>query len=125
MEGLVFPAARGPLLGRAARRYETGIFHWSYAGDTALHLAADGYVTGPAWDPVRQVGMLALLREAGADLDAQDRNGATALHRAVRTRCAAAAGCGLARDFGYRACRRKGRRGKGRGRKVTSLSTGY
>jgi hypothetical protein len=55
-----------------------------------LHYAADGYVTGPAWDPKRQVETLAVLLSAGADLYAQDQNGATALHRAVRTRCAAA-----------------------------------
>ena len=33
------------------------------------------------------------LLDAGADLQAQDRNGATPLHRAVRTRCAAAVEC--------------------------------
>src|SRR5258706_9010186 len=32
-------------------------------------------------------------QEAGAKLDAQDKNGATPLHRAVRTRCAAAVKC--------------------------------
>ncbi|MBX7165872.1 MAG: ankyrin repeat domain-containing protein [Pirellulales bacterium] len=53
-----------------------------------LHYAADGYPNGPAWDPTRQVAMLACLLEAGAELRAPDRNGATALHRAVRTRCA-------------------------------------
>lgn len=76
---------------------------------TPLHYAADGYITGPAWDakPVspgvadagnagfgetglRQCDTLRCLLDAGADLQAQDKNGATALHRAVRTRCAAA-----------------------------------
>jgi hypothetical protein len=114
----------------AARLYESGIFHWIYVGDTALHLAAagyrvelvrllmaagadpnsaanhrrstplhyaaDGYITGSAWDPKRQVKTLRLLLDAGADLHAQDKNGATALHRAVRTRCAAAVKCLLA-----------------------------
>ena len=104
--------------------YETGIFHWTYVGDTALHLAAagyrveivnmlleagadpnsytnhrrsgpihyaaDGYVTGPAWDPEMQVRTIRRLLDAGANVNAQDINGATALHRAVRTRCAAA-----------------------------------
>lgn len=55
-----------------------------------LHYAADGYITGQAWDPDRQVATLLSLLRAGADLHAQDKNGATALHRAVRTRCAAA-----------------------------------
>lgn len=106
-----------------ARLYESGIFHWLYVGDTALHLAAagyrtevaqlllavgaqvnalnrrhatplhyasDGYVTGPAWDPERQVKTIHCLLKAGADIDLPDKNGATALHRAVRTRCAAA-----------------------------------
>lgn len=102
-----------------ARLYEEGVFHWLYAGDTALHLAAgyrtsiveqwlaagadvnaqanqrrstplhyaaDGFITHPAWDAVAQVATLRCLLAAGADLHAQDHNGATALHRAVRTR---------------------------------------
>jgi hypothetical protein len=107
-----------------ARLYQSKIFHWTYVGDTALHLAAagyrleiarlllaagadpnaasnhrrsrplhyaaDGYVNGPAWNADRQVGTLRRLLGAGAHIDAQDKNGATALHRAVRTRCAAA-----------------------------------
>jgi len=111
----------------AARLYRSGIFHWLYAGDTALHLAAagyrekiarallaagadpnaaanhrhsrplhyaaDSYLGGPDWDPERQVQTIRTLLKAGADLQAHDRNGATALHRAVRTRCAAAVVC--------------------------------
>ena len=57
---------------------------------TPLHYAADGYINGPAWDAKRQVKTLGCLLEAGAHIDAQDKNGATPLHRAVRTRCAAA-----------------------------------
>lgn len=56
-----------------------------------LHYAADGYITGPAWDPERQVRTINCLLEAGAELNARDKNGATPLHRAVRTRSAAAA----------------------------------
>lgn len=56
-----------------------------------LHYAADGYIIGPAWDPKRQVKTIECLLEAGAQVNAQDKNGAAALHRAVRTRCAEAA----------------------------------
>jgi hypothetical protein len=106
------------------RLYRSKIFHWIYAGDTALHLAAagyrveiiqvllkagadpngnanhrassplhyaaDGYVNGPAWDAKRQVKTIRGLIDAGANINLQDKNGATPLHRAVRTRCAAA-----------------------------------
>jgi len=58
-----------------------------------LHYAADGYVSGPVWDAKRQVKMIRCLLDAGADVNAQDKNGASPLHRAVRTRCAAAVKC--------------------------------
>jgi hypothetical protein len=58
-----------------------------------LHYASDGYLENPAWNAASQVAMIRLLVEAGANIDAQDKNGATPLHRAVRTRCAAAAKC--------------------------------
>jgi ankyrin repeat protein len=58
-----------------------------------LHYAADGYVNCPAWDAKRQVKTIRCLLDAGADVNAQDKNGATPLHRAVRTRCAAAVKC--------------------------------
>lgn len=104
--------------------YNSKIFHWIYAGDTALHLAAagyrfeivrlllatgadpnaaanhrrsgplhyaaDGFISGPAWDAKKQVATIGCLHDAGANIHAQDKNGATPLHRAVRTRCAAA-----------------------------------
>lgn len=107
--------------------YQSGIFHWIYIGDTALHLAAagyrveivrlllaagadpnaaqnrrkstplhyaaDGFITGPAWDPQRQVATIRCLLDHGAAIDLQDQNGATPLHRAVRTRSAAAVKC--------------------------------
>jgi len=105
-------------------RYESGIAHWIYAGDTALHVAAagyrvaiarmllaagadpgsaknhrnsqplhyaaDGYLESAIWDAKRQVRTIELLVKAGSDIHARDKNGATPLHRAVRTRCAAA-----------------------------------
>ncbi|HTL58668.1 MAG TPA: ankyrin repeat domain-containing protein [Candidatus Limnocylindrales bacterium] len=101
--------------------YQAKIFHWLYAGDTALHLAAagyrveiarlllragadpsarsnhrrssplhyaaDGYITGPVWNAKRQLSTIECLLDAGADINGQDMNGATPLHRATRTRC--------------------------------------
>jgi len=58
-----------------------------------LHYAADGYINGPAWNAKRQVETIQCLLEAGAEFNAQDKNGASPLHRAVRTRCAAAVKC--------------------------------
>src|SRR5258707_13514617 len=58
-----------------------------------LHYAADGYINGPDWDPNRQVKTIRCLLDAGPDINAQDKNGATPLHRAVRTRCAAGVHC--------------------------------
>ncbi len=58
-----------------------------------LHYAADGYVSGPEWDEKRQVKTIRVLLEAGAEINAQDKNGAAPLHRAARTRCAAAVAC--------------------------------
>src|SRR5206468_5539025 len=55
-----------------------------------LHYAADGFITGPVWDAKRQVATIRCLLQGGADIHLQDMNGATPLHRAVRTRCAAA-----------------------------------
>jgi len=114
-----------------ARLCESKIFHWIYAGDTALHLAAagyrlelvrlllaagadpnstrnhrkssplhyaaDGYINVPAWNENGQVQTIECLLDAGANINAQDKNGATPLHRAVRTRCAAAVKCLLRR----------------------------
>lgn len=55
-----------------------------------LHYAADGYIEGPAWDAKQQVSMIGCLLDAGAEINLQDKNGASPLHRAVRTRSAAA-----------------------------------
>jgi len=57
---------------------------------TPLHYAADGFITGPAFSSSRQVETLESLLQSGANIHSQDMNGATPLHRAVRTRCAAA-----------------------------------
>src|SRR5215468_3578265 len=55
-----------------------------------LHYAADGFITCPAWDAKKQVETIQCLLHARADIHLQDMNGATPLHRAVRTRCVAA-----------------------------------
>jgi hypothetical protein len=60
---------------------------------TPLHYAADGCITGRAWNAQRQVKTIRCLLDHGANIDVQDKNGATPLHRAVRTRCAAAVNC--------------------------------
>jgi hypothetical protein len=62
----------------------------SHRRSRPLHYAADGLVSGPAWDEKRQVNTIRRLLAAGAEVNARDANGATALHRAVRARCAAA-----------------------------------
>jgi hypothetical protein len=58
-----------------------------------LHYAADGFINSPAWDAKRQVETIGCLLNQGANIHSQDKNGATPLHRAVRTRCAAAVRC--------------------------------
>lgn len=55
-----------------------------------LHYAAEGYVNSPSWNAKRQVKTIQCLLDAGANINAPDNNGATSLHRAVRTRCAEA-----------------------------------
>ncbi|HEY3860861.1 MAG TPA: ankyrin repeat domain-containing protein [Verrucomicrobiae bacterium] len=55
-----------------------------------LHYAADGFITGPAWDAQKQVETLRCIIQNGGEVRLQDANGATPLHRAVRTRSAAA-----------------------------------
>ena len=55
-----------------------------------LHYAADTCSSSPAWSARKQVETIRCLLEAGARINAQDKNGATPLHRAVRTRGAEA-----------------------------------
>jgi hypothetical protein len=58
-----------------------------------LHYASDGFLESASWDASRQVRTIEFLLKAGSDIHARDKNGATPLHRAVRTRCAAAVVC--------------------------------
>jgi len=55
-----------------------------------LHYAADTCLTSPAWSARKQGETIRCLLKAGARINAQDKNGATPLHRAVRTRGLAA-----------------------------------
>jgi anti-sigma factor RsiW len=59
-------------------------------GAEPIHVAAMGMPGSPTWNPPAQVATIACLIEAGADPNALDKRGVTPLHRAVRTRCAAA-----------------------------------
>jgi hypothetical protein len=68
-------------------------FNANHRHATPLHYAADGCAGGATWNPERQVATIRALRKAGSEINAQDKNGATPLHRAVRTRCAAAVRC--------------------------------
>jgi ankyrin repeat protein len=59
-------------------------------GAEPLHAAAVGGPGSATWDPRAQAATIAWLIGAGADPNAVDMDGVTPLHRAVRTRCAAA-----------------------------------
>src|SRR6266567_8665649 len=69
--------ADGGLAARLIRKpklYDSKIFHWIYAGDTALHLAAAGY----------RVEIVRLLLLAGADPNAaKNHRGSSPLHYAA------------------------------------------
>jgi ankyrin repeat protein len=59
-------------------------------GAEPLHYAVDGIPGSKTWNPVAQEAVVACSIEAGADPNSADKSGVTPLHRAVRTRCAAA-----------------------------------
>jgi ankyrin repeat protein len=59
-------------------------------GAEPLHYAADGAPGAPTWNPRAQAQIIAILIAAGADPNAADSSGVMPLHRAIRTRCAAA-----------------------------------
>ena len=61
-------------------------------GAEPLHYAADGRPGVSGWDPGAQRDVIEYLVAIGADANALDDNGVAALHRAVRTRSAAAVG---------------------------------
>jgi hypothetical protein len=55
-----------------------------------LHYAADGQPASKRWDPIAQAGMIRCLIKSGANPNCVDQSGVAPLHRAIRTRCAAA-----------------------------------
>jgi len=71
--------ARGALVSAKNRR-----------GAEPLHYACDGNPGSTRWNPAAQTATIECLLSAGANPNATDHSGVTPLHRAVRTRCAAA-----------------------------------
>jgi len=67
-------------------------------GAEPLHYAVDGIPDSPGWNPAAQEAIIECLLEAGADPNATDKSSVTPLHRAVRTRCAAAVRALLVHD---------------------------
>ena len=59
-------------------------------GAEPLHYATDGSPGSDGWDPDAQHAVVEFLIRAGADPNSEDDSGVAPLHRAVRTRCAAA-----------------------------------
>jgi ankyrin repeat protein len=69
---------------------EEGAARRNRRGAEPLHYAVDGIPGSRYWNPGAQAATVAALIEAGADPNAIDKSGVAPLHRAVRTRCAAA-----------------------------------
>jgi hypothetical protein len=59
-------------------------------GDEPVHAAAVGFPGSRTWNPSAQAATIVCVIQAGADPNTVDKRGVSALHRAVRTRCAAA-----------------------------------
>jgi hypothetical protein len=59
-------------------------------GAEPLHYASDGSPDSTYWNPAAQAATIDYLLRAGSDANAADKRGVTPLHRAIRTRCAAA-----------------------------------
>ena len=83
-------------LARSLVRRDADVSAKNRRGAEPLHYAADGRPASVCWNPDAQAETIAYLVEAGADPNALDKSGVAPLHRAVRTRCAAAVGALLA-----------------------------
>ena len=112
-------ATVGASRAEASQYFFPQIKHYVYAGDTALHIAAAGFRFEVAqllidhganataknrrgaeplhyasdsntWGPAAQVATIECLVRAGANPNSTDKSGVAPIHRAVRTRCAAA-----------------------------------
>jgi ankyrin repeat protein len=59
-------------------------------GAEPLHDASTGLPGSKTWNPKAQAAIIEYLLRAGAGVNSADKSGVTALHKAVRTRCAAA-----------------------------------
>jgi hypothetical protein len=59
-------------------------------GAEPLHYAAAGIPGSAHWNPKAQAGTIEFLVRSGSDPNSTDKSGVAPLHRAVRTRCAAA-----------------------------------
>lgn len=86
----VAAAAHRPAMVRELIRRGAEVAAKNRRGATPLHYAADGGPGRSAWNPAAQAETIACLIDAGADPNAVADGGVTALHRAVRNRCAAA-----------------------------------
>jgi ankyrin repeat protein len=77
-------------------------------GAEPLHYAADGAPGNDFWNPSAQASVIAYLIERGADPNALDNSGVAPLHRAVRTRSAAAVRALLEHGANVRAPNKRG-----------------
>jgi hypothetical protein len=83
-------AAYEPEMGRKLIAAGANVSARNRRKDEPLHAAACGIPGSQFWNPAAQAATIVCLVEAGADPNATNMDGATPLHKAVRTRCAMA-----------------------------------
>jgi hypothetical protein len=83
-------AAHAPALVRRLLAHGADVHARNRHGAAPIHYAADGAPGTPRWNGEAQAETIACLLAAGADPNDADPRGVTPLHRAVRTRSAAA-----------------------------------